>query len=238
MPRKAKLLDWLHKGSGAILAVSSIGVTLFVSDSASRFTRAIVLIAVVVVFGTIEYTATDRHLRRLTDDKVSVICDDFVFPSVNETFHSEVSGEPQLRVNVMMFRRRSYVPFRGRSWNPLRRSLQIDFSDGEYDKHYEDQLEWFAEEGVCGQVVSKRTMIATPLEVTRREEWGMTTKQYNATKHLGALISVPIYTHEDKSKSRVIGVLNVDTEADIEQEELQAAAEEIRNYANYIGLVA
>jgi|GEM_PF-2115201 len=156
---------------------------------------------------------------------------------IKEDFHSEVDGKPSVRVNVMMHRRRSYLPFRGRSWNPLKRSLQIDFSDGEYDNHYEDQLEWFANEGVCGHVVSKGQMIATPLEVTRRGEWGMTTEQYNATRHLGALISVPIYADEDENKSKVIGVLNIDTEEDIEQETLADAAEEIRNYANYVGVL-
>jgi hypothetical protein len=238
MPLKERLLDWLVRSSGVILAVGSIGVTLFVPDSASLATKFVVLCTVVVVVGIIEYAATDRRLRRLTDDKLDTICSDFVFPRVRETFHSEIGRGIPVRVNVMMYRRRSYLPFRGRSWNPLRSSLQIDFCDGEYGKHYEDQLEWFAGEGVCGHVVSRRTMIATSLKETQQGEWGMTPEQYNTTRHLGGLISVPIYADEDENRSEVIGVLNIDTEVDVEQQELQDAAEELRNYANYIGVLA
>lgn len=210
---------------------------MFVSDAASWVVKFGVLATVVVVVGVTEYVATDRRIRRLSDQRLDTVCSDFIFPKLEEEFHSNVEGEPTLRVNVMMYRRRSVLPFRGRSPNPLRRSLRIDFADGAYHDYYEDELEWFSGEGVCGSVISENRTIATPLWVTEREECGMTTEQYNATRHLGSLVSVPVYADGDDEKAKPIGVLNVDTEANIDRETLQNAAEDTIKYANYVGLL-
>jgi hypothetical protein len=80
-------------------------------------------------------------------------------------------------------------------------------------------------------------MIAEQLDVNHKAQWNMTTDQYNSTDHINSLICVPIYLPEDEEKERPVGVLNVDTESQIQTQKLQELEEELRPYASYVGML-
>lgn len=233
-------LKSLRRGTGILLPAYGVGATLIASSLNDSLPKAGVFLGAVLLGVVTYYLNTERRFRRIADKKLETICDDFIFPSLRSDFNSEISIDdpPEIRINVMILRHRDLVPLSERNLWPWEKSLQVDFTSGDYGDVHEDEVKWKSGEGVCGTVITEKRMITTPLEVSDRGEWNMTTEQYSATRHLGSLISIPIYADEDSDKSRPIGVLNIDSEENIDEAVLQDAAEELRNYANYIGLLA
>ena len=217
----------------------TILVTLITSAVNGPILQGLVLFVALIIGYSINRGNRKRDVRRASLKSLDAMCEDFLFPEIKEIFREEcnIGSEGCVRANVMIFRRRDVPPRGERKLLPWKRSLKIDVDDGEYDDGYEDQTKWCAGEGVCGNVIKSGDMIATPLNIDNKEEWNMTSAQYHATEDLESLVSIPIYRDEDENKSDPVGVLNVDSDTEIERDQLQKAGKEIRDYANYAGLL-
>lgn len=214
-------------------------MTLVVPQQSPLWIEFLVIGSVVVLAGVVYMLDSERRIRRLTDEKARVILEEFIFLRLNQKAIEELPEniDADFRVNVMLYRRRDKIPTGERKLWPWRRSLKIEFHRGDYDRRDELELKWQPGEGLCGNAFAEGMMFARQLNVRDRQEWGMTKSQFGLTEHIGSLISIPIYAPEDKRKQAPIGVLNLDTEAEIEQEKLQRLAEEIRPFAKYVGMV-
>jgi hypothetical protein len=133
----------------------------------------------------------------------------------------------------MLYRYRDRFPDDERKLWPWQKSLQIEFYDGEYGQ--ESELKWLPGEGICGTSFSSNKIVVKSLDFQNKEEWGMTKSQFGLTDQIGSVVSIPIYVDEDEEKDSPIGVLNLDTKEEVDQERLQELGKELRVYTKYIG---
>lgn len=132
---------------------------------------------------------------------------------------------PELRVNIMLLRWRGINPWRNDFRTlPWERTLQIEASyTASTARSYgtESKLEWKVNQGVVGAAMNERAQeVWTPPQyanIDPRIHWNLSENQHERTKRLNSILSVPIYLPSDKEKVNPVGVLNLDSTADVTQ---------------------
>ena len=161
----------------------------------------------------------------------------FIFPRIEQEAKRALPDEAvsEFLFNVMLYRYRDRIPSGERKLYPFHKSSKIEFYDGDYEQTGEVDVKWRPDEGLCGKALSSNKMFVQKLDFQHREKWDMTREQFGLTENVGSVISIPVYADEDEDKESPIGVLNLDTEEEVDEEKLQQLGEDIRIYAKYIG---
>jgi hypothetical protein len=193
-----------------------------------------------IISGAAYYFQQERKFIQMRQETLEEFLEEFLLPNVVSAYRRQFTDadSPEFRANIMLYKRRHTFPFgKGRFMWPWKKSLKVDFSQGEYDDHGENNLIWAIDEGVCGTALEYNKPCWSDLEDIDIHEWGMTERQMKDTEHLGSVISIPIYRLNDETKDKPIGILNVDSRANLD--ETRFDEEEMReillDYANYIG---
>lgn len=182
------------------------------------------------------------RLRQIYRGKLAEIAgDEFESAELDEI----VDG---VRINLMVYRRRDLVPWRNdRKLLPWQKSMQIDFSEGEYNEA-ECELKWREGEGCCGTALEESDLIYGDLCNSHDGEWGLSSKQEKiANEELGSVLSIPVYRQketdsvaevDDGSDTQVVGILNVDSEHCLDETKFdeKAIQSALAKPAQYIGL--
>lgn len=221
------------------MAYYAFGVlaSVIAANIQSLWMQAVVVAIGVVLAGTAYYFDSARQHRRVADEKLEPLLEDLIFPRIQTDYERLVDNPPEVRVNVMLLRRRDMLPFgNARKLWPWQQSLKVEFAHGDYTDFSEDDIKWAVDEGVCGTAIEYNKMIWSDLEDVEVHEWDMTQNQLNATQHLGSVISIPIHVPEDESKDHPVGVLNIDSQANLDRTQFDRdLGKELKRYANYIG---
>lgn len=212
-------------------------VSVIATSIRSLWMQGIVVAVGIVLAGTAYYFDSARQHRRVADEKLEPLLKDLIFPMIKTDYDQLIDDSPEVRVNVMLLRRRDVFPFgNARKLWPWQRSLKVEFARGDYTDFSEDDIKWAVDEGVCGTAIEYNKMIWSDLEGVEVHEWDMTQSQLNATQHLGSVISIPIHVPEDESKDHPVGVLNIDSQANLDRTQFDRdLGKELKRYANYIG---
>lgn len=223
--------------TGLSYYVFGILVSVIAANIQSLWGQSAVVVVGIVLAGGAYYFDSVRQHRRLTDAKLEPLLCDLIFPMIETEYERRVDHPPEIRVNVMLLRRRDRFPFGNtRKLWPWQRSLEVDFAHGEYGDSNEDGIKWAIDEGVCGTAIEYNRMIWSDLEDVEVHEWDMTQNQLNATRHLGSVLSIPIHVPEDESKNHPVGVLNIDSPENLQRTQFDRdLGKELKRYANYIG---
>jgi hypothetical protein len=152
---------------------------------------------------------------------------------------------PAIRVNVMILRRRNLNPLqRSRSdVYPGEKTLKAEATVGDYESRNERELEWKTNEGVVGRAMNERAqeIWADLGHGNERVQagWNLTNAQISRTKRLNSLLSIPIYLPGDEEKVKPVGVLNIDSEQNLDVTKFgtEAVRAKAINQANIIGAI-
>lgn len=227
----------LRRLTGVSYYVFGVLVSVIAANIKSLRTQGVVVVAGIILAGAAYYFDSARQRRRVSDDKLEPLLEDLIFPMIHTDYEQLVDDPPEIRVNVMLLRHRDVLPLgNARKLWPWQRSLKVEFSQGDYTGFSEDTIKWAVDEGVCGTAIEYNTMIWSDLEKVEVHEWDMTQNQLNATQHLGSVLSIPIHVPEDELKDYPVGVLNIDSQANLDETQFdQDLGKELKRYANYIG---
>lgn len=223
---------------GTIYYLFGAGASLFADYFNTNRSKAAVLVVGLVISGCAYYLQKQRKIIEVRDETVEELLEDFLLPNLISRCETQIEDPPELRANVMLFKRRHIWPFgSGRFMWPWKKSLKVDFACGDYGEYGEDRLIWAIGEGVCGTAIEYNRECWSDIEDVDVTDWRMTERQIKDTEHLGSVISVPIYSPKHKEKNDPIGVLNVDSTAELEKTRFddEEVKEIILNHANYIG---
>lgn len=212
-------------------------VSVIAASIQSFWKQAVVVVIGIALAGATYYFDSARQRRQVTEEKLEPLLEDLIFPMISRDYEQLVDDPPEIRVNVMLLRRRDAFPLgNARKLWPWQRSLKVEFARGDYTDFSEDAIKWAVDEGVCGTAIEYNKMIWSDLEEVEVHEWDMTQNQLNATQHLGSVLSIPIHVPEDESKNHPVGVLNIDSQANLNETQFdQDLGKELKRYANYIG---
>lgn len=229
---------WSRELFGVLYYVFGIVISVAVVHATEVWQQtALVVVGLVLSGGVYRYESV-RQRRKVAENKLEPLLEDILLPEVVEAYEDRVVDPPDVRANVMFLRRRDLLPLgNSRKLWPWQKSLQVDFAVGDYSDFEETDLKWAVDEGACGTAIEYNRMVNSDLEEVEIHEWDMTTKQLNATRHLGSVLSIPIYTPEDEQKNRPVGVLNLDSEAHLDETEFNSVGKGLKEYANYIGML-
>lgn len=227
----------IRRLTGISYYVFGVLVSVIAANIQSLWTQGAVVVAGIVLAGGAYYFDSARQHRRVSDEKLEPLLTDLVLPTIAKDYEQLVDDPPEVRVNVMLLRRRDVFPLgTARKLWPWKQSLKVEFAHGDYTNFSEDDIKWAIDEGVCGTAIEYNKMIWSDLEEVEIHEWDMTQNQLNATQHLGSVISIPIYVPEDESKDHPVGVLNVDSQANLDRSQFdREVGKELKRYTNYIG---
>lgn len=174
------------------------------------------------------------------------VLEENILPQVKDEYYEKHPSDPDVRINVMILRRRNTNYFRRNrpDVKPWEKTLRIEAHLGEYEQRREDELEWKRDEGAVWRAMNKKAQeIWAPLDYddTGRVEagWAMTKAQARRTDHLKSLLSIPIYLQSDEDKVNPVGVLNLDSEQPLEETKFgdEDIRESIIKHANIIGAI-
>lgn len=227
----------IRRLTGLAYYAFGILVSVITTQIQAPWMQGMVIAVGIVLASTAYHFDTIRQHRRVADQKLEPLLEDLIFPMIKTDYERLVANPPTIRVNVMLLRRRDTLPLGNtRKLWPWQRSLKVDFADGDYTDYNEMNIKWAVDEGVCGTAIEYNKMIWSDLEDVEVHEWDMTQNQLNATQHLGSVISIPIHVPEDGSKSYPVGVLNIDSQANLDETQFDRdLGKELKRYANYIG---
>lgn len=220
----------------ALLTIAAFSTGLFGLSPTSGVIIGI-LIVVAVVLAYLEY---DILRIQPESSALQAVLEDKILPAfMNE--YGQIWYHPEVRMNVMILRRRNLNPIGGRNIPPWEKTLKIESSVGDYSTTLEDALEWRTSEGVVGAATNDRAqevwLVETDADI--QATYNLTDEQYERTNGLKSVLSVPIYLPSDKNKNTPVGVLNIDSEAPLD--DTQLSSNEFREiaiyYANIIGAV-
>ena len=223
--------------AGVIYPVMGVVAAVIASQFESVYYQ-IAAITLIVLIGSIDYYQSIRDSRRDTRDRMRPFVENFFLPKLLQEYkdlHSD-SDPPDVRANIMLLGHRDFpIPRGERKLCPWTQSLMVDFRLGEYDD--DGHLKWRKGEGVCGTVIEFNKAIHSDLEEVEIYEWDMTDRQHRSTEHLGSVLSIPIYRPEDEEKNEPIGVLNVDSEKNLNDTEFGRSEikKTLKKYASYVG---
>lgn len=212
-------------------------LTAVLSEDLSSVHRFFVIGVALLLAGCVYYFGPERRIRQASDSKARRMLNTFIFPKIEQKAKRALpdGAASEFRFNVMLYRYRDRIPNSERKLYPFHKSLKIEFYDGDYEQTGEVGVKWRPDEGLCGKALSSNKMFVQKLDFQHREEWNMTREQFGLTGDVGSVISIPVYADEDEEKESAIGVLNLDTKQEIDEEKLQQLGEDIRIYAKYIG---
>lgn len=212
-------------------------VSVIAANVQSLWGQGLVIAGGIFLAGVVYHFNSMRRRRRIVEEKLEPLLEDLIFPMIVNEYEELVDDPPEVRVNVMLLRRRDVFPLgNSRKLWPWKRSLKVEFAHGNYSNFNEYDVKWAVDEGVCGTAIEYNKMIWSDLETVEIHEWDMTRNQLNATKHLGSVLSIPIYVPEDESKNHPVGVLNIDSRANLDETQFdRELGKELKRYTNYIG---
>jgi hypothetical protein len=182
-------------------------------------------------------------------DELQTLLRTEVLPRLHKNCILEHPDEcPDLRVNVMFKRWRGLNPWRKDFLiKPWERTLKIEASYiGPESKEYESEaeLEWKTDQGVAGDAMNPRAEeVWTSDEydggIDPRVKWGLSETQYNRTAHLNSVLSCPIYLPSDEENVNPIGVINLDSELEIGESQLnnERIRDEVIYWSSVIGAI-
>lgn len=211
-----------------------------------------ILVGGLVLSATFYYSEYHRPLIQVKEEQIERFLEDFLFPGLLNDYYELRPNTPEIRANVMLYKRRDVLFWReSRSLPPWEKSLSIDFRTEGYgpDVSRENELKWRVGEGVCGGTIeyvlqntdqdSKEEFQEawSDLENVHIAQWNMTQKQFDATKDLGSVLSVPIYRPDDLERKNPVGILNLDSEANLSETKFHTddTRQVAIKYAKYIG---
>lgn len=181
------------------------------------------------------------RLRQIYRRKLAELAeDDFEATELNQI-------ADDIRINLMVYRRRDLLPWRNdRKLLPWQKSMQIDFSEGEYNEA-ECELKWREGEGCCGTALEESEPVYGDLSDSHANEWGLSPKQEKiANENLGSVLSIQVYRHretdsvsevDNDSNGEVVAILNLDSEDSLEETKFdeKVIQSELAKPAQYIG---
>lgn len=233
----------IHWGLGVGFYLLGILVTVFTDFFTELWAKIGVVVAGILLSFGLYYHEYHLPLIRTREEYVRRFIYEFVFRSLREEYEDELHDPCEIRVNVMLLKRRDMLPWtQERNLLPWKKSLQISYCTGGYGD--EREIKWALSEGVCSTAVMNATggdervqEVWSNLEDVHIATWNLTERQHKATDHLGSVLSVPIYRPSDERKQNPVGVLNVDSKKNLSCTKFNAS--EIRDvvikYANYVG---
>ena len=234
---KRRIERFLRHLSGVLYTAVGIIATILATFADSLSAKALILLGALVVGATGYYFDTVRGARKRTKEQLRPPIEEIILPMMISKYKELHGGDPpEIRVNIMLLEHRDFpIPAGERKLLPWKRSLQIDFSYGDYDS--EHHIKWGVDEGVCGTVIEYNTAIDSDLNDVEIHEWDMTEKQLRETEHLGSVLSIPIYRQDDEKKKNPIGVVNFDSEANLDETRFSDSElkERLKRYASYVG---
>lgn len=227
----------------AILVIAS-----YAAAFVGTFLQSMVIVAVLVVFSLLLAYHEHQYENVQPESKeLQAVLEREILPDLIEDYrgtHPD-ANPPEIRTNVMILRRQNLNPFdQNRSDVHLwEKTLKTEAMIGDYDSTNESKLEWKPNEGVVGRAMNKRAQeIWADLSYGNERTqagWNLTNPQITRTQHLNSLLSIPIYMPGDEEKVKPVGVLNIDSEADLSR--TQFGNEDLRakaiNHANIIGAI-
>lgn len=234
--------DWLLRYRflfDSVLVVSSVAA------SALRTRWVVGLLAVLLVVSVaLTWVTYKRTQIQPKSDSLRTLLESEVLPRLHDNCNRvHPGGIPDLRINVMFLRWRGINPWRNDFLvKPWERTLCIEASyttSPSPDYGPEAALEWRMDQGVVGDGMNERaqevwTRARYP-DVDPRVNWNLSQTQYERTAHVGSVLSVPIYLPSDENKVNPVGVLNLDSNENVERSKLDD--ERIRDEAIYWGNV-
>lgn len=227
----------VRRVAGVTYYAFGVLVSVIAANVQSLWWQSLVVVTGILLAGIVYHFNSTRQQRRIVDEKLEPLLEDLIFPMIVDEYEQLVDDSPEVRVNVMLLRRRDIFPLgNSRKLWPWKRSLKVEFASGDYGDFNERDVKWAIDEGVCGTAIEYNKMIWSDLEEVEIHEWNMTRNQLNATQHLGSVVSIPIYVPEDESKDHPVGVLNVDSRASLDETQFDRdLGKELKRYTNYIG---
>ena len=240
---KRRLKRAVHHSLGALYYAFGIGVSVIASNIESIEMQIAIIAGGVSLAAFVYFIDSERRIRRLTDDRLEYALNQHVFPSVRQEYRSmqEEDDPPDIRINIMLLRHRDFLPKFNNRWVPFwKKYMMAEFTDGDYSEFGENRIKWCVDEGVAGTAIEYSTPIDSDLDGVDIYNWDMTKNQLESTIHLGSVLSIPICTPEDEDNERPIGVLNVDSQANLEETQLdeESFQKELSSLASYLGALA
>lgn len=221
-----------------------IVVAAFSSQFGGVILNLCIVIGVVLAGVGLSYYEYRETRIQPASDELQTVLEQQVLDRLVEEYDESHSDPPEIRVNVMLLRRRNWKFWQAtRRVYPWEQTMRIEASCGDYDHSGESSLEWRTHEGVAGAAVNERASeVWTDLDGTEPDvqaEWKLTDEQYARTSHLNSVLSVPIYLPSDEEKTNPVGVLNLDSTARESATEFDTkhVRETAIYYANVIGAI-
>jgi hypothetical protein len=190
-----------NKGAGII----QCGPIEF-KESTFFYTRLGVVIIVVVLYGFIQFYQTYKPVKKISDARKQTF-DLILAPSLDDYKDAGYS----LRINVMKARR----PFRCLG---LAHRLEPVYRHGFESKHRDTHLPFWViklfgwAQGNCGAAFLKEEPQLADLTKGVAYKYNMSERKIRQTDYIKGIISIPVFEKlSPKSRSKAIGVINIDT---------------------------
>ena len=215
-----------------VLVVVTVALT-FTDNLRVQIGAIVSIILIGLVLTHIEY---QESRIQPASDQFETLLKKHILPRIESEYEATVSNPPNVRINIMLKRRRHvFVPSEYLDYPPWKPTLKIEGARGDYASRGEDELCWKLHQGVAGAAMNTRAQEAwsdlnQPPEVVQTE-WHLTDEQLNRASHLNSVLSVPIYLPSDTEKNKPVGVLNIDSTASLSESEFDD--ESVRDIAIY-----
>ena len=195
----------------SFLYVLAIAISLFANQLTTEFSttgQIIIILIAFLVSLVVYYFQFFRPLFRLKVKHLEMLLA-ALFEALSKKYYALNPDVGKIRINVMRLRRKIYVP-----WKPF---LRIDFcSNGYLDA--EKEQKYCRNVGCCGTAIAENTLMYFDAnQVQLQQSRNMTATQLQVTKHVKSILSTPIYRPWDIFKSSPIGVINLDSEDELEK---------------------
>lgn len=242
MVRESRLLRYRFLFNALVVIAS------YVAAFVGTLLQSLVIVGVLVVFSLLLAYHEHQYENVQPESKeLQAVLEREILPDVIDDYRETHSdpNPPEIRVNVMILRRRN-LNLLQRIRNdvfPWEKTLNVEATVGDYESRNEGELEWKTNEGVVGRAMNKRAqeIWANLGHGNERVQagWNLTNAQISRTKRLNSLLSIPIYRPMDEGKVRPVGVLNIDSEANLDETEFgnEAVRAKAINHANVVGAI-
>lgn len=211
------------------------------------------------------YSKHYRPIVAVDRAKLEKFCEVFLFPRLRQAYihrlgkalreehgnssRAKIQAKQRqvlngLRINVMLYRRRDFMPWGGPDWvakfKPWQKSLMIEFTAGVYEDA-EKNLKWREGIGCCGHAASGDAY-AGDIRNEDPERWDVPpTYQESLPDGLGSVLSIPIHKQtrgKDDERGPLVAVLNIDSDQCLEETyfEEEHVIEPLVKRASFLGV--
>lgn len=225
----SRILRYRYLYTIALVIVTAL--ITYVEDFRFQIGSLAIILLIGLALTRVEYQET--RVQPATE-QFRTLLDEHIFPRINSEYEAAVDDAPDIRINIMLKRRRHlFTLSKYLEYPPWRPTLKIEASDGYYSARGEDEVCWKLHQGVAGAAMNTKAQEAwsdldEPTNVVQAE-WQLTDEQMNRTQHLGSVLSAPIYLPSDTENP--VGVINFDSRANLD--ESRFGSDSVRNIAIY-----